>query len=217
MIYLYENAIIDDLRYQLGDSRVSLLPPDILFRSIADLSGDDQVELPLISLSRIGYSFNEEPHSSPETLDGTKIMEADEEGRMRFAQVQRVPITCRWQVDVISRSRLDNDNLVRELLFYYINNPTLKVMIPYGLNKEHKFSIWINPDIDDNSDIESHASRGEYFRTTFGITCTDANIWKVTTNSPKKLQIEYHIEEPTKEKLDVTLIPNDILGEGEIK
>lgn len=214
MIYLYEEAIIADLRDQLGDSRVSILPPDILFRSISDLSGDDQVILPLISLSRVGYSFNEDPHNSPDTLDGSKFMEPTDNGT-RYYQIQRIPITCRWQVDVISRSRLDNDNLVRELLFYYINNPTLRVKIPYGLNKEHKFNILINPDIDDNSDIESHASRGEYFRTTFGITCNDANLWKVTNNDPKKLKIEYHILENTGDKSDITIIPDDLLGEGE--
>lgn len=191
MIYLYEEAIIEDLRYQLGDSRVSLLPPDILFRTIADISGEDQVRLPLVSLSRLGYSFNEIPHNSPESLIGSTHTIPQKDGTIKYVQVQRLPITCRWQMDVISRSRKDNDNLVRELLFYYTNNPSLRVKIPYGFNQEHKFSIHINPDIDDNSDIESHVNRGEYFRTTIGITCYDANIWKVVESGLKKLVIEY--------------------------
>ena len=217
MIYLYEDAIIEDLRYQLGDSRISLLPPDTLFRSIADISGNDDVTLPLISLQRLGYSLNEPNHNNPESLDGFSYQIPQKDGSIKYIQVQRIPITCRWQMDIISRTRLDNDNLVRELLFYYTNNPTLRVMIPYGLNKEHKFSITINQDIDDNSDIESHINRGEYFRTTIGLECTDANLWKVTSNNPKKLQIEYSVVEPTGEKNDITIIPNEILGEGELE
>lgn len=191
MIYLYEEAIIEDLRYQLGDSRVSIIPPDTVFDTIADISGSDKIVLPLISLKRLGFSLNEPNHNNPESLDGYKYSELGDDGKINYYQVQRIPISCRWQIDIISRTRLDNDNLVRELIFYYTNNPTLRVKIPYGLDKEHKFSINISQDFDDNSDIESHVNRGEYFRTTYVIECFDANLWKVTRDIPKSVDIEF--------------------------
>ena len=56
----------------------------------------------------------------------------------------------------------------------------MDVNISKGANVKHKFNIFFNEDVEDNSDIESFISKGEYFRTTLTFRVPDAYLWKTT-------------------------------------
>ena len=102
----------------------------------------------------------------------------------KIVELQSIPITINYQMDVIARKRDDNDELTNELIFYFTNNPSMHVDILKSANLPHIFSIWFNQEIEDNSDIESHMSQGEYFRSTLTFTVPDARLWKTTTKTP---------------------------------
>lgn len=185
MIYLYEEAIVNNLRTLLGDDRVSIIASDELFRLVADKK-EDTVKLPLVSLQRIDYKFGNITGNTSLTKRGGKFV--DNNGDLQ--QIQAIPIICRWQIDILSRYRKDNDNLTRELIFHYLNNPTLEVMLPYGIHRTHNFNIMYDPIIVDNSDVSNHVNLGEKFRTTLTITSDDAYLWKSTADTEKTLVIE---------------------------
>lgn len=180
-VYNYDNAIIEDLRQLIQDDRIHILPPDNLFRLLARTE-NDEIEFPAISITRRGWSISDS-HPQMMKFDGT-LLEVDKEGK-KYTRLQAIPISISYQMDIWTKTRLENDSIMRELIFYYSTHPTLNVDIPYD-NKVyyHKFNIFFNSDIEDNSDIVSHINRGEYFRQTISFYTDDAYLWKSSSRGP---------------------------------
>ena len=184
-VYYYDESLVEDLRRITGDGRITIHPVDNVFRDIARLNNDN-IEFPMISIARNGWSLTGDKPQYMAFEGGLKEIILDREHKPdKVTKLQAIPIRISWTMDVWTRTRLENDNLLRELIFYYTTSPTLEVKIPYGLEckKEarHRFNIFFDLDIEDNSDIVSHKDRGEYFRQTIGIYCDDAYLWRVNT------------------------------------
>lgn len=88
-----------------------------------------------------------------------------------------IPIRLDYQLDVYTVDRKTNDEIYRELLFYFINHPTLEVNIPYTLNTRHVFNIFFNDDITDNSDTVEHVNKGVLYRYTSTFFSNDAYLF----------------------------------------
>lgn len=179
MFYLYDTAIIEDMRSIFDDDRIFIEPADKVFNTIARLNEDD-IKMPLISLARTGTSLRDSQHSMRFT-GGLSYISDDEQTTSR---IQVIPIQINYLLDVWTKHREENDNIVRELLFYYMTHPTLEVDVPYGTNLKHTFNIFYDQNIEDNSDIMGQLEHGEYFRTTLSVYTPDAYLWKCTTEKP---------------------------------
>ena len=93
-------------------------------------------------------------------------------------RAQVIPITINYRLSVWTEDRVTNDALVRELLFYYHLRPSLMVYVGHGLNMAHKFNIYFNSGIEDNSDIANHINKGQYFRQDLTFYTDDAYLWR---------------------------------------
>ena len=51
-------------------------------------------------------------------------------------------------------------------------------MLDIGLNIAHKFNIYFNSGIEDNSDLASHIDKGTYFRQDLTFYTDDAYLWR---------------------------------------
>lgn len=178
-VYWYDNAIVNTFRVITGDKRIAINSTDNLFRYVANLD-NDQVTLPLINLVRLGYRLLRVTRN-PLSSDGFSIGSAGN----KVDRMQAIPIHIEYQLDIITRNREDNDTITSELIFYLTNHPTLKVHINRGANVDHNFNIFINDEIPDNSDLESHQRNGEYFRSTLRLYVPDAYLWKTTSDTLK--------------------------------
>jgi hypothetical protein len=185
-VYLYDNAIVTDLRRIISDNRIHIAPVENVFDLMAILSSD-KIEMPLISLTRTGWSLSD-ARSHPLKFDGALAKYDNQTGT--YYNIQAMQIRINYLMDVWTKHRDENDLIVRELLFYYSTRPTLKVMIPYGIDKEHNFNIFFDPEIEDNSDIVEHKNRGEYFRQTISFYTDDAYLWKSTYNKPTLVDVD---------------------------
>ena len=87
-----------------------------------------------------------------------------DDNRPTEIRMQVIPITINYRLSVWTTDRITNDALMRELLFYYHLRPTLKVVVPHGINIMHNFNIYFNSDIEDNSDIANEPNKGQYYR-----------------------------------------------------
>lgn len=181
---MYDNAIVENLRTMTNDNRISIQPYDRVFANVAR-DNLDTITLPLITLTRTGWSIVSERVSHPAKFEGAlaKVEYPDGED-VKLYRLQSIPIRINYLLDVWTKDREDNDNIIRELIFYYETHPELRVMIPYGLDMEHVFNIFIDPDIEDNSDISDQINHGEYFRQTLSIYTDDAYLWKTSSRGP---------------------------------
>ena len=148
-----------------------------MFNIIGTLN-NDQVVMPFIGIQRIDWQLNLDRQGF-QTFIGdevyTRIAPDDKPVEVR-AQV--IPITINYQLSVYSRDRITNDALCRELLFYYHLRPSLMAYIGHGLNIAHKFNIYFNSGIEDNSDIANHRITGTYFRQDMSFYTDDAYLWR---------------------------------------
>ena len=179
MVYLYDTAIIEDMRSILDDERIYICPSDRVFSVIARLNEDD-VKMPMISVARTGISLLDSQHTMRFTGGISNISENEES----ISRIQVIPIQINYQFDVWTKHREENDNIIRELIFYYMTHPTLEVKVPYGTNLKHTFNIFYDKTIEDNSDISDQVNHGEYFRQTLSVYTPDAYLWKSTTEKP---------------------------------
>lgn len=178
MVYLYDDAIVKDLRKRISDERVTITPYDNLMNSLGK-SENDKIELPIISIARTGWSLSESrPHPMKFIGELSRIDEGEVNNEKKIVNVYAMPIRIDYLLDVWTKRRLDNDNIMRELLFYYSIHPTLQVKIPYGLDDYKNFNIMFGTDIEDNSNIPEHVNIGEYIRQTISFYVDDAYLWR---------------------------------------
>jgi len=178
---LYDTSIVTKLRTLMGNNNIYIVPPDELFRIMAKVN-DDTIQMPMISLTRTGASIDLSRNNHYMKFEGA-LVDYDYETNIS-KRLQAIPLRINYLMDIWTKSRIENDEILGELIFYFMTHPTLKVLIPKGLNINHNFNLFFNSDIDDNSDIVAHKDRGVYFRQTLSIYTDDAYLWKSSTRKP---------------------------------
>lgn len=196
-VYLYDNAIVDSLRSITKDNRIYITPPDNVIRTIGQIS--DNAKLPMISLSRTGISIQDTPHFMKFNGDLLSINEEERTSK----RIQMIPIRIDYLLDIWTKNREQNDNIVRELVFFFMTHSSMEVEIPFDTaNKKHVFNVFIDSQIEDNSDIVDHMNRGEYFRQTLSLYTDDAYLWKSSTRPATEIDVEFVIKDNTEEMED---------------
>lgn len=170
---LYDKAIIEHFRSVLDDERIHILPVEHAIRFTAQLAKDD-VKFPLISTTRLSYSIRTSDINFHAMKHGG-YQNRNSDGTNTFAQV--IPIRINYQMDIFTVDKRTGDELVRELVFHIMQNPTLEVEVPYGLSMEHKFNLFLDSDIVDNSDTIEHLDKGVKFRNTLTFYTDDAYLF----------------------------------------
>lgn len=215
-VYAYDLALVNDLRTRFNlnkdgtpktNNNVYITSSENVFNIIGDIA-EDAIQFPLISLTRIGWSLSD---NKPEFMTKAgmldNVKEGEKDNKLKQIRLQALPITINYQLDVWTRTRIDNDALTRDLIWYYTLNPQLLVDIPHGLNIKHVFNVFFENDIEDNSDIVEHQNRGQFFRQTLGLYVDDAYLWRssvknITTVNETKFEIyEGNLPEDINDKL----------------
>ena len=93
-----------------------------------------------------------------------------------YAQI--IPITINWRMRIYTADMVTADALIREILFYYHLHPTLLVSIPHGLDIKHRFNIYFNAEIENNSDIGNFKNNGTLYRHDLSFYSDDCYLWK---------------------------------------
>lgn len=193
-IYKYEEAIVARMREITGDDRVIITPSDSVVNLIPRIA-DDELKLPLIHMIRNnwrltgknshamkmnGHINNNYPmfyQGSNEGLDG------------RIHREHLIPISFSHTFEVWSRTREENDEMIRELIWFFKTMGEFMVDIPYGLNRQHVFTLTLQDDVIDNTQIVSQKDSGELFLQALITNCDDAYLWKSSSHNPTCIHI----------------------------
>lgn len=184
-VYAYDKALVEDLRARFktnrADSKVNQTvqfgATDQMFNILGQLNGD-KVIMPFISLERLDWQLNLD-RQGYQTFIGEKVFtRLGPDNKPVEVRAQVIPITINYRLSVWSEDRITNDALVRELLFYYHLRPSLLAYVGHGINIAHKFNIYFNSGIEDNSDIANHNNNGQYFRQDLTFYTDDAYLWR---------------------------------------
>lgn len=194
-MFLYSKVLLDKIRDLVADTETPVFVTDLgdnMFRRsvLGSNSGTEEVKLPLIGLSRTGWRLSRDKNyamlKSGISRDLFEDDDSQEFSAITFKEtrnnrptiVQAVPIEIDYQLDVVTRTLIENDMIVREIFFYFLQNPTLMVRVPYLLDFNHTVNFIIGDEIENNSDIESKERNGFFTRQTLSFTTEGAYLWK---------------------------------------
>lgn len=187
-MYLYENAIIDDINKLFTNSKVSAVIADNLNEGLRRVAAknEDKITLPAIILSGGNWTLDDANYYS--AMHGSEFKRVDDESP-RVKSTSILPFTPEYEMYVMAQSSRECDMLSRELLFHYYLNPTLTVNVPYGIDEIHTFSILFGRSV-----RKSQNTAGLVYRT-ITFTLQGAYLWHNTTfNLVKKLDTEVRSE-----------------------
>lgn len=184
-VYAYDKAIVEDLRARFSSSpiqsqvnkNVQIGPTSQMFNIIGSLD-DDNIILPFVSLERLDWQLNLDRQGFQTFIGDEVYTRLDSQNQPVEVRAQVIPITINYRLCVWSKDRITNDALCREILFYYHLRPSLMVYVGHGINMKHKFNIYFNSGIEDNSDIANHINNGTYFRQDMTFYTDDAYLWR---------------------------------------
>ena len=178
-IALYDNAFLEKLQAWTKDTTVSIVSPSdsrTLFENVADTTNDSPIQLPLNSLKRPGGFTILNTGKRPLSFDGATL----DANHDRASQLNAIPISIPYQLDIYARYQREADEYIRNLVFNIINYPKLDIVIPYNnQNYIHHSNIRLAGEVDDNSDIPERLISGQFVRMSMRIDIDDAYLFDV--------------------------------------
>ncbi len=199
-IYKYEEAIISKLREITGDNRIIITPSDNVLNLIPRIA-NDEFKLPLIHIIRNNWKlYHKKQHGMkmngainnnfPLFQDDNYI--SPEDGKVHRLHV--IPITFSHTFEVWSRTREENDEMIRELIWFFSTMNNFKVDIPYGVNITHDFTLTLLDDVIDSTDIINQKNVGELFLQAIQTSCDDAYLWKSSSHNPTCIDVNLSLK-----------------------
>ena len=187
---LYDDALLAKLQSWTRGTSVTLVGPGDtkrLWEVTADTQNDAPIKLPLISIKRPGGFTVLAPVKKPLSYDGATL----DANYDKASQMNMIPISIPYQIDVYTRYQSEADEYIRNLVFNIINYPKLDVQIPYNDEQRiHSSSIRMSPEVSDNSDIPERLISGQFTRYSISIEVDDAYLYDIRYRDVYSLEIE---------------------------
>lgn len=175
MIYLYDNAIVEDLENSFNQDQnnpiVRVVSPDNIVSVVAQIK-EDQVNFPIVALERT-QPVNVDDNRYNFTRAMTGINAVFDKDKNNYYKEKVIPINLSYTLTVLTTNQEDMDELVRELIFKYTSMYFLKIRIPYESKREITFGVIIDHDagIQQESGISEYLDNGQLYRSTLTLRC----------------------------------------------
>lgn len=198
-VYLYDEAVVNQLRKITGDDRIHVIDPSQSISFLAQFD-KDKVELPAIVVSR-GLVRLLDYRNQAVALKGQTARRNSDDNL--YVKAQLIPMRVEWNIDIFTVDRYTCDEIVRELVFYFTTRPRFEITVPYDLDIVQNFDVLLSQDIVDNSDLVEFPNTGERFRETLTIYTENAHMYTS------------HKQYPTVTKSDVVDIRDSKINKGD--
>ena len=196
MLYLYDNAICDDLARsfnpnELENPAVKVIDPQGVINLAAQMH-NDEIQYPVIALTR----------TSPVSMDDTRMNFTSRHTGIQtvldtetniFYYERSLPINLTYDLTVITTNMVDMDEIVKELLFKYVSMYFITLDLPYECKRSLRFGVSIDSetDIETKSGVYEYLSAGTLYQTSIPLKCQGAVL---VSYRPVKLQrTEYEL------------------------
>ena len=197
----YDDVIAAKLKRWNPASDLRILKPSEvkrLFALNAEDTEDKPLTLPCIALSRNNDIEIEANIKTPKSYAGLKLTPtASEKNKMliktpdQTALLNAIPVHLQYQLDIYTKTAEEGDEYLRQYLFKLINNPVIKIIVPYnGFEVEQIANIRVLNVVSDTSDIAERLFPGQFTRWTLQLEIQDAFLYDVPYRKNWKLFID---------------------------
>lgn len=204
MLYKYDNAIVDDLKRSFNPENVpnpvvSVISPDQIIGLAAQLQ-NDSIKLPIIALTRNQEQIDSSRTNFTAMHRGVSTVIDNETNELYHEKV--IPITLSYNLTIITSNTADMDEMIRELMFKYINMYFLTIKLPYESDRKIRFGVSLSKDseIDRTSGVSEYRSEGKLYQSILTLNCEGAVLVSYTPVKLKRL--EYEIDPISKRSLE---------------
>ena len=180
MLYVYDEAIAEDIANCINpkanmNDMVKVIGPEGIMPIIAEMK-EDKIQFPLICLMRNAETpidtqrtnFRRMQRAVPAVVDTKTNMIYDEKA---------IPIKLGYTVSILTTNTADSDELLREMLFKYIDGYFVTIQLPYEFDRKVRIGIDINHEsIEKKSGNLEYIQGGKLYETSFDINCEGAMI-----------------------------------------
>lgn len=157
-----------------------------LFELTAEDGNDQPFKLPIISLSRNKDIELLSTVKQPKSYEGLKLLSSPE----KTLHFNVIPIKLLYDLTIYTKTEEEVDEYVRNFLFKLINNPVIKVKLPYNDTEiEHIANIRVLSNISDTSDISERIFVGQFHCWTIQLEIQDAFLFSLPYRKNWKLCI----------------------------
>ena len=194
-IRFYDEAIANKINSWLPkskDRKIQVLKPDEvkrLFSIEADERNDKPIQLPLIAISR--DTQIDVMHSTKRAMSFDGMM-LESDGKHTI-QLDAVPISLTYQIDMYTRHFDEGDELLREMIFKIINNPQLVIELPYNNQKlKQVCAMKLQGSVEDTSSVSERLFSGQFTRWTMRVDIDGAYLYSIPYVD--NVSVEYELE-----------------------
>ena len=179
MIWLYDNAIADDLSRSINPSAgacpiVKVMDSAEIISLVAQMR-EDRVEFPLICVVRHKDTPVDNDRCNFTRLHKGVQAVYDAETHM-FYNEKVLPIKLEYDIIVLATNVIDMDEIVKELLFKYTSTYFITMELPYECKRKVRFGVAIdsNTEITRNTSTAEYLSEGKLYETVIPVRCEGA-------------------------------------------
>lgn len=171
MLYLYDEAIIEDLRRSFNpqavpNPAVSVVDADTIVNIAAQLQ-DDNISFPLVSVYRKSdIQIDTERQNFTRRHKGVCTVVDHKTNNLYYEKM--IPVKFSYEITTLCTNAIDQDELTRELLFKYSDMYFLTIQLPYESDRKMRFGLAIDEGagIERKSGIVEYLSSGALYQTT---------------------------------------------------
>lgn len=198
MLYLYDNAVVDDLKKSFNPDNVpnpivKVISPDEIMGVAAQIQ-NDEISLPIVAVSRSNeikydmsrYNFTQAKIGVPAEYDSKENI---------IYYEKAMPIFLEYSITVLTSNQVDLDELVKELLFKYSNQYFLIIRTPYEAKRAIRFGIQLLPDsgVEYESTSKDYWEKGTLYQAIIQMKCDGCVLLSYTPRKVTQLCIDRDI------------------------
>ena len=198
MLWCYDDAITKDLANCIDPSggasnTVKMMGEGGMMGVFAQLQ-EDKIKFPAIFLNRHPetpldskrYNYTQLHKGVPTTYDP--------EANNIYLE-RAVPIQLKYDLHVLTTNTIDQDELIRELLFRYASMYYITMQVPYESKRNIRFGIAINPDtsIQRKSGTTEYIESGTIYEAIMELDCQGAVLLNYTPRHMQGVLIDKNI------------------------
>lgn len=162
MLYLYDEAIHNNLNFILSDasgaSSVGIFSGDSV-ESVAAMISNDEISFPIICIVRDpGSGSLDSSRTNFSWMHRGVATVIDRETNELYYE-RRIPVKLSYTLCVYAANQADIDEIIRELIFHYINMYFLYIKLPYEDSKDIAFGVRIPNDME----LDSKSGSSQYY------------------------------------------------------
>lgn len=176
MIYLYDRAISDDLQASFNSDSGMPSPKFISAEQIIGIVAQEQndnITFPIISLTRKPNSVQIDRDRMNFTRAHFGVASVLDKKTNNLYYEKVLPITLEYSLTVVTTNTVHRDEIIRELLFKYLDMYYLTIKLPYECSRKIRFGVRIvsETDIEYSSGSSEYAESGSLYQAIIPLRC----------------------------------------------